>query len=77
MKTMGFYAIVTYGLKEYEPIPILKIYRMRGEQEQCFEIEKEVNGQDKLRSYSQDGRQGSLCGARHKPPYVEYCVMPS
>lgn len=58
MKTMGFYAIVTYGLKDYEPIPILKIYRMRGEQEQCFEIEKEVNGQDKQRSWSQDGRQG-------------------
>lgn len=21
--------------------------------------------------------QGGLCGARHKPPYVEYCIMPS
>ena len=57
-KTFGFYAIITYKLDEYKPLPVLKIYALRGEQEQCFEIEKEVNGQDKHNCWSEDGLYG-------------------
>ena len=57
-KCFGFYAIVTYGLEEYEPIPVLKIYALRGEQEQCFEIMKEINGMDKHSCWSEDGMYG-------------------
>ena len=57
-KTFGFTAIITYGLKDFGAMPTLKTYRLRGEQEECFEIMKEENGMDKHDCWSEDGIYG-------------------
>ena len=57
-KGFGFFAIVTYRLDEYQPLPVLKIYALRGEQEQAFEVMKEINGMDKHNCWSEDGMFG-------------------
>lgn len=58
-KIAGFFSITTHSV-DMDAIKVLETYKLRDEQEKCFELMKTGLGMNRQKNWSEDGKTGSL-----------------